>query len=45
MPEAGAYVVRPPGQHPERKIRILTEPLIELIEHDPRFGGGRDAES
>lgn len=28
-PPAGAYVVRPPGQHPARKIRALTELLIE----------------
>lgn len=38
LPPSGAYVVRPPGQHPERKIRVLTELLIELFEHDPRFG-------
>lgn len=31
-PSAGAYVVRPPGQHPARKIRILTELLIEYCE-------------
>jgi DNA-binding transcriptional LysR family regulator len=28
-PPAGAYVLRPPGQHPSRKIRVLTELLIE----------------
>lgn len=28
-PEAGIFVVRPPGQHPARKIRVLTELLIE----------------
>lgn len=27
-PEGGIYVVRPPGQHPARKIRVLTELLI-----------------
>jgi DNA-binding transcriptional LysR family regulator len=27
-PPAGIYVVRPPGQHPARKITILTEMLI-----------------
>lgn len=27
-PDLGIYVVRPPGQHPERKIRVLTELLI-----------------
>lgn len=31
-PPAGAYVVRPPGQHPARKIRVLTELLIEYFE-------------
>lgn len=35
-PEAGIYVVRPPGQHPVRKIRILTELLLEFCAHpDP----------
>ncbi|WP_129792317.1 LysR family transcriptional regulator [Sphingosinicella sp. CPCC 101087] len=33
IPEIGIYVVRPPGQHPARKIRVLTEMLIEC------FGG------
>ncbi|WP_430398978.1 LysR family transcriptional regulator [Ferrovibrio sp.] len=28
---AGIYVVRPPGQHPARKIRALTEMLIECF--------------
>ena len=28
-PEAGIFVVRPPGAHPARKIRVLTELLIE----------------
>jgi DNA-binding transcriptional LysR family regulator len=32
-PELGIYVVRPPGQHPSRKIRVLTEMLIECFEH------------
>jgi DNA-binding transcriptional LysR family regulator len=31
-PPAGAYVVRPPGQHPSRKIRVLTELLIEYCD-------------
>lgn len=34
---AGAYVIRPPGQHPARKIRVLTELLIEYFEHSPLF--------
>jgi DNA-binding transcriptional LysR family regulator len=33
-PTAGLFVVRPPGQHPDRKVRVLTELLIE------QFGGG-----
>ncbi len=31
-PPAGAYVIRPPGQHPARKIRVLTDLLIEHCE-------------
>lgn len=31
-PPAGAYVIRPPGQHPARKIRVLTELLVEHCE-------------
>jgi DNA-binding transcriptional LysR family regulator len=33
-PTAGLFVVRPPGHYPERKVRTLTELLIE------QFGGG-----
>jgi DNA-binding transcriptional LysR family regulator len=33
VPEAGIYVVRPPGAHPPRKVRVLIEMLIE------HFGG------
>jgi DNA-binding transcriptional LysR family regulator len=29
VPTAGMFVVRPPGQHSTRKVRILTELLIE----------------
>lgn len=36
-PSAGAYVVRPPGQYPSRKVRILTELLIECLGKDPRL--------
>ena len=36
-PPAGAYVVRPPGQHPGRKIRVLTEMLIAYFEQAPHF--------
>jgi DNA-binding transcriptional LysR family regulator len=31
-PPAGVYVIRPPGQHPARKVRVLTEMLIECFE-------------
>lgn len=36
-PPAGAYVVRPPGQHPARKIRVLTELLLEVFDQSPYF--------
>ena len=32
---AGTYVVRPPGLHPARKIRVLTETLIDYFERHP----------
>jgi DNA-binding transcriptional LysR family regulator len=38
-PPAGAYVIRPPGQHPARKIRVLTEFLIEFFDQSPHFAG------
>lgn len=38
-PTAGAYVVRPPGRHPSRKLRVLTEMLIEHFERNPRLWG------
>jgi len=31
-PPAGIYVIRPPGQHPARKVRVLAELLIECFE-------------
>lgn len=30
-PPAGVYVIRPPGAHPARKVRVLTELLIECL--------------
>ncbi|PAU75048.1 LysR family transcriptional regulator [Halomonas salipaludis] len=33
----GAYVIRPPGHHPARKIRVLTELLIEYFEQNLHF--------
>ncbi|QGL96397.1 LysR family transcriptional regulator [Stenotrophomonas maltophilia] len=34
---AGAYVVSPPGQYPSRKVRVLTDLLIEHCEQSPYF--------
>jgi len=34
---AGAYVIRPPGQHPARKIRVLIEMLSEFFDKCPDF--------
>ncbi|MES1927323.1 LysR family transcriptional regulator [Salinisphaera sp. T31B1] len=36
-PPAGTYVVRPPSQHPARKVRVLTELLIEYFGEAPHF--------
>lgn len=38
-PPAGIYVIRPPGQHPARKVRVLTELLVECLEQDPNPAG------
>ncbi|KZC81131.1 LysR family transcriptional regulator [Sphingobium yanoikuyae] len=38
IPEHGIYVVRPPGQHPSRKVRVLTEMLIECFGHSAEEG-------
>ncbi len=41
-PPAGVYVIRPPGQHPARKIRVLTEMLIACFQYTPDpAGAGR----
>lgn len=37
IPVAGAYVVRPPGQYPSRKVRVLTEMLIECFKQEPHL--------
>jgi DNA-binding transcriptional LysR family regulator len=29
VPEAGIFLVRPPGRHPPRKVRVFTELLVE----------------
>ena len=38
-PSAGAYVVRPPGQHPARKVRVLTDMLIAYFARNPHIWG------
>ncbi|MEI9418983.1 LysR family transcriptional regulator [Mesorhizobium sp. Cs1321R2N1] len=38
-PSAGAYVVRPPGRHPARKVRVLIEMLIEYFARNPDVWG------
>lgn len=38
-PPAGTYVVRPPGLHPARKIRVLTETLIDYFARNPDILG------
>lgn len=38
VPPAGAYVVRPPGRHTTKKIRMLTDLLIECFEKMPHIG-------
>jgi DNA-binding transcriptional LysR family regulator len=38
LPPAGIYVVRPPGQPPVRKIRVLTEMLVDCFEKPQRAG-------
>ncbi|TIL75550.1 MAG: LysR family transcriptional regulator [Mesorhizobium sp.] len=39
VPPGAAYVVRPPGQHPTRKVRVLTELLIECFKQNPDLWG------
>ncbi|WP_435656406.1 LysR family transcriptional regulator [Brucella pituitosa] len=42
VPPGGAYVVRPPGQHPTRKVRVLTEMLTEHFKRNPELWGMDD---
>jgi DNA-binding transcriptional LysR family regulator len=39
LPQAGAYVLRPPGQHPARKIRVLIELLTEYCNEPQPWAG------
>lgn len=38
-PPAGIYVIRPPGHHPARKVRVLTELLVECFAQAPQLAG------
>lgn len=38
-PSAGAYVVRPPGKHPTRKVRVLIDMLIGYFARNPDIWG------
>ncbi len=37
LPVGGVYVVRPPSPHPARKVRVLSEFLLESFERNPRL--------
>ncbi|WP_457584910.1 LysR family transcriptional regulator [Ensifer canadensis] len=39
VPPGAAYVVRPPSQHPTRKVRVLTEMLTEYFKRHPELWG------
>ncbi|SFA73029.1 DNA-binding transcriptional regulator, LysR family [Rhizobium sp. NFR07] len=41
LPVGGVYVVRPPSPHPARKVRILSEFLIEAFDGSPYLQGLR----
>lgn len=41
-PPAGIYVIRPPGRHPARKVRELTDMLIECFEPFPQLAAKAD---
>lgn len=42
VPPGAAYVVRPPSQHPTRKVRVLTEMLTEYFKRNPELWGFDD---
>jgi len=39
VPPGATYVVRPPSQHPTRKVRVLTEMLAEYFKRNPELWG------
>ncbi|WP_404420311.1 LysR family transcriptional regulator [Thalassospira australica] len=42
VPPGSVYVVRPPGQHPTRRVRVLAEMLIEYFKQNQDIWGGDD---
>jgi DNA-binding transcriptional LysR family regulator len=39
VPPGAAYVVRPPSQHPTRKVRVLTDMLTDYFKRNPELWG------
>lgn len=39
VPPGATYVVRPPSQHPTRKVRVLIEMLAEYFKRNPELWG------
>jgi DNA-binding transcriptional LysR family regulator len=39
VPPGAAYVVRPPSQHPMRKVRVLTDMLTDYFKRNPELWG------
>ncbi|WP_285295264.1 LysR family transcriptional regulator [Aureimonas altamirensis] len=39
VPPGAVFVVRPPSQHPTRKVRVLTEMMIEYFARNPEIWG------
>jgi hypothetical protein len=37
MPEAGMYLVRPPGAQVPGKVRVLTDALVERFGNNPNW--------
>ncbi|HBS5821000.1 TPA: LysR family transcriptional regulator [Klebsiella variicola] len=45
VPPGAVYVVRPPGKHPTRQVRVLTEMMIEYFKNNPVLFGFSSEES
>ncbi|HEU4779176.1 MAG TPA: hypothetical protein VFS58_04760, partial [Steroidobacteraceae bacterium] len=39
--DAGLYVVRPPGDHPSRKVRVFTDVLVERLSAQRNVAPGK----